>query len=264
MKQKIITQIGSLPYDNIRDAIEYSLEHDIPFLPELPKRGDLMMEYIKNPGQLSCLADFRSAIKGQDTVKIQAIGPVSIVSASMRGYTEKEAIERSYTHIIRILDCIDARRIVLVLDEPSLETACFDFKRAGMTREEYESTGVVSVDRMPLWQEVYHKLKENSDKKISFGIHTCGNADWDELSNLDFIEFISFDASRYSKIFMQHRKRDKSVAWGIRKFDDILLFRDGDLITPPCGLGNSTDEHVCDLTLEMLLHSKEELTRFQK
>ncbi len=33
LKRKIITQVGSLPYDNTDESVEYSLKHDIPFLP---------------------------------------------------------------------------------------------------------------------------------------------------------------------------------------------------------------------------------------
>ena len=43
-KRKIVTQVGSLPYDDVDKAVEYSLRHDIPFLPELPKLGDAMLE----------------------------------------------------------------------------------------------------------------------------------------------------------------------------------------------------------------------------
>ena len=31
-KRQMITQIGSLPYDDVERAVEYSLQHDIPFL----------------------------------------------------------------------------------------------------------------------------------------------------------------------------------------------------------------------------------------
>ena len=59
MQTKIVTQIGSLPYDDVEQAVEYSLRHDIPFLPELPKLGDAMLEYAKEPGKLSCLRRFQ-------------------------------------------------------------------------------------------------------------------------------------------------------------------------------------------------------------
>ena len=55
----IVTQIGSLPYDSVEKAVEYSLRHDIPFLPELPLLGDSMIKYINTPGKLSCLSEFK-------------------------------------------------------------------------------------------------------------------------------------------------------------------------------------------------------------
>ncbi len=59
MKRKVITQIGSIPYQDVKQAVKYSLKHDIPFLPELPKLGDGVLDYIKNPGKLSCLEEFK-------------------------------------------------------------------------------------------------------------------------------------------------------------------------------------------------------------
>jgi len=44
----IITQIGSLPFTDVDAAVNYSLQHDIPFLPELTAMGDWMTEYINN------------------------------------------------------------------------------------------------------------------------------------------------------------------------------------------------------------------------
>lgn len=55
----ITTQIGSLPFTDVDAAVSYSLQHDIPFLPELTALGDGMTEYIKNPGKLSCLEAFK-------------------------------------------------------------------------------------------------------------------------------------------------------------------------------------------------------------
>jgi hypothetical protein len=84
----IVTQIGSLPYDDVGKAVEFSLRHDIPFLPELPKRGDAMMDYIKNPGKLSCLDTFKKRTEGRPAVKVQCIGPATLILA---GYSEDEA-----------------------------------------------------------------------------------------------------------------------------------------------------------------------------
>ncbi|MFC2106560.1 hypothetical protein ACFLS0_07420, partial [Candidatus Bipolaricaulota bacterium] len=56
---KLVTQIGSLPFSDVDRAVAYSLEHEIPFLPELTQRGDAMMKYVKDPGHLSCLDAFK-------------------------------------------------------------------------------------------------------------------------------------------------------------------------------------------------------------
>ncbi|MCQ9207635.1 MAG: hypothetical protein NG740_07135, partial [Omnitrophica bacterium] len=74
---KIITQVGSLPLEDVGEAVNYSLKHDIPFLPELPRRGDAMMEYIKSPGKLSCLAEFKKHTF--EAVKVQCVGPTTLI-----------------------------------------------------------------------------------------------------------------------------------------------------------------------------------------
>ncbi|MHC4680604.1 MAG: hypothetical protein ACYTEK_18110, partial [Planctomycetota bacterium] len=97
----IVTQIGSLPYGDVEKAVEFSLRHDIPFLPELPRLGDAMMDYIKNPGKLSCLETFKRRIEGRHVVKVQCIGPATLILA---GYSEDEAIGRTCQHIEALLD----------------------------------------------------------------------------------------------------------------------------------------------------------------
>ena len=91
-KRQMITQIGSLPYDDVDQAVEYSLRHDIPFLPELPKLGDAMMDYIKQPGSMSCLETFKRKAAGFDVVKIQCLGPATLI---LGGYEFFQAMSRA-------------------------------------------------------------------------------------------------------------------------------------------------------------------------
>jgi hypothetical protein len=274
--QDIITQIGSLPYDNISKAIEYSLKHDIPFLPELPKRGDLMTDYIKHPGKMSCLEEFITATKGYDAVKIQCIGPASIISVTNRKFEEEKSIDVTSTHIIKIANSLDAKKIILFLDEPTLETAGYDYAKDGMTKEVYESMGFIAVDYKRAWENLVERLKAGTDySKIKLGVHTCGNFDWKTLSEIKCIDIISFDTSEYAKVFdaQNFYSHKKNVAWGIKTSDDIQniqnmpIFVYGDLITPPCGLANQ-DIYECEKTLTMLKATKENiiekygLTRF--
>lgn len=202
--RQIITQIGSLPYEDADEAIQYSLRHDIPFLPELPKKGESMFSYIKTPGQLSCLEKFKK--HRFTTIKIQCVGPITLISG---GYAEDEAIARICEHISAIIAGLDAKEIILFLDEPSLGQVGFDFEE--------------------LWTPIFETFEAIP------GVHTCGNMDWDRLFKSE-IEIISFDASRFDITQYPGYRRDKRIAWGVKTMEDVKDFREGDLLTLPCGM----------------------------
>ena len=207
MKNKrIITQIGSLPYEDVGEAVEYSLKHDIPFLPELPKRGDAMLDYIKQPGKLSCLEEFKK--HKFETVKIQCVGPTTLM---LSGYKQDEAILRICEHIAAIMDGLEANDVILFLDEPALGQSGVNFRE--------------------LWEALL------SGFDVVAGVHTCGNMDWDILFASN-IEIISFDASKYDLTNYAKYRSGKRIAWGIEKKEHIKDFQKGDLITLPCGIGS--------------------------
>ncbi len=222
--RKIITQIGSLPYDNVKDAVEYSLRHGIPFLPELPKLGEYMLDYIKKPGTLACLDEFKRH-NFQD-VKIQCIGPATLIR---NGYEEGEAIERTRSHISAILKGLKSKTTILFLDEPSCG-ASFYQKR--------------------LWEETFMGFN------VVKGVHNCGDVKWNEMFDSD-IEIISFDASKYK---ISGSRNGKKIAWGIEKPEDAADFQEGDLITLPCGMSPAKyNEADCERNLEMLLKTSKKL-----
>lgn len=206
-KQGIVTQVGSLPYDDVEKAVAYSLRHDVPFLPELPKLGDAMMEYIKNPGRLSCLETFKKKTKGRPAVKVQCVGPATLMLA---GYSEDEAISRTCQHIEAVLDGLSAENIILFLDEPALGQAGFDFHR--------------------LWAPLFESFD------VTPGVHVCGNMNWDELFNSQ-VRIISFDASQYDITKYPAYRNGKRIAWGIQTRQNVKDFQEGDLLTLPCGMG---------------------------
>jgi len=215
----MITQIGSLPYGNIEKAIQYSLKHDIPFLPELPKLGDSMFDYIKNPGSLSCLDEFKK--QEFNRVKIQCVGPVTLM---LGNYNEDKAIESCYNHIESIMNGLNANEIILFLDEPTLGHAGFNFNQ--------------------YWDAIF------SCFNVTKGIHICNSMDWDKLFDAN-IDIISFDASEYDLTLFPKYRKNKRIAWGIKKLEEIKDFQKGDLITPPCGLFSST-EHECENVFNLL------------
>lgn len=207
MERPKITQIGSLPFTNVSKALDYSLKHDIPFLPELIKLGDGMFDYITHPGELSCLKEFQK--QRYDRVKIQCVGPVTLTTAT--SYSLDEAVSRAYTHIDKIIQGLNAKQTILFLDEPVVGYSGFDFKE--------------------LWEPIF------SSFNVVKGVHICWNMQWDLLFNIG-LDIISFDASEYD-ITHHYKERGERIAWGIKKEADIKDYRPGDLITPPCGLSPS-------------------------
>lgn len=205
IKRKVITQIGSLPYKDVSQAVKYSLKHDIPFLPELPKLGDAMLDYIKHHGKLSCLDEFK---KHQfEIVKIQCVGPATLI---ISGYSQEEALEKICEHISVIIKGLKAREIILFLDEPALGQLGFNFQE--------------------LWAPIFETFK------VIPGVHCCGNMDWDVLFKSPLIEIISFDASQFDITKYPCYRGDKRIAWGIKEAKDVRDFQKGDLLTLPCGM----------------------------
>ncbi|MCI2424474.1 hypothetical protein LM597_01240 [Candidatus Acetothermia bacterium] len=225
----MITQIGSLPFTSVEEAVAYSLAHSIPFLPELPALGDEMLSYIKEPGKLSCRKEFQR--KRFSTVKIQVIGPATLL---FTGYEEDDALLRIYTHIERIIDGLCAEEIILFLDEPALGQAGFDYMR--------------------LWEVIF------SSFQVIRGVHVCGNMQWDMLFSAE-IDIISFDASQYDITQYYQSRQGKRIAWGINSSEQIRDFRIGDLITPPCGLSpRAFTVESCQPTLDLLRRTANRLT----
>ena len=228
-KRKIITQIGSLPLEDVGAAVEYSLKHDIPFLPELPKKGDAMLEYIKSPGKLSCLAEFKK--HKFETVKIQCVGPATLMLA---GFKENETMQRICEHITAIMDCLETKETILFLDEPALGQSGVNFRE--------------------LWQAIF------STFAVTPGAHVCGNMDWDLLFDSN-LKIISFDASQFDITKYSKYRSGKRIAWGVQKKEDIRDFKEGDLITLPCGMGTPLYRpRDCEGRLEKLQKITEEIS----
>lgn len=228
--RKVITQIGSLPFIDVGMAVSYSLFHDIPFFPELPRLGDDFMNYINRPGKMSCLTEFKR--HHFSTVKVQCIGPATLI---MIGCSEDEAVEIIYRHISTILDGLNAKEIILFLDEPALGQAGFNFQDA--------------------WEAIF------SSFPVVCGVHCCGNMDWDILFK-SAIDIISFDASQFDISKYPFYRNGKRISWGIEKREDVSDFQDGDLITLPCGMSPlkyTIDD--CPYKLSKLLQIKESLIK---
>lgn len=221
--KKIVTQIGSLPYKNIDDAIRYSLKHDIPFLPELTTLGDSMLDYAKNPGCLSSMDKLKE--REYETVKVQCVGPITLM---MAGFDESQAQYAIMAHIMGILKGLKAKETILFLDEPAV--------------------GHTGMDYNKQWDLIFGCFD------VIKGVHICGNMQWDHIFKYSNIDIISFDASAYDITLLCKERNGKKIAWGIKKEEDIKSWKDGDLITLPCGMNHKMFKvKDCKKNLKMML-----------
>lgn len=208
-----ITLIGSLPHSKIEEAIWFVFENNIiPCLPELPRLGEEMLDYIKNPGNLTCAPAFKK--RYAPIKKIQCVGTCTLVHAAKMPV--QEANRKIYTHITGLLDGLRADKVILFLDEP-----------------------IISLDCQKLWAGLFEMFdKDPGLNNIILGVHTCNNMNWDQLFSVERLKIVSFDASSYGDSFIRSRKyrNGKAIAWGVQKPEDVKDFQEGDLITPPCGL----------------------------
>lgn len=217
----MITQIGSLPLEEEVAAVDYSFRHDIPFLPELPSRGDDMIKSVADGLEPICTEEFKKMVRKErpDTVKIQAAGPATMIKS---GYEDAIVTALVYAQFRRMLDCLDAQNVIIFLDEPAL--------------------GVYEGNYKAKWHELFSMLRADYiNKNLVFGVHTCGNFQWDQLFAKDSgIDIVSFDASQFNPTayanYAEFRSRGGRLSWGVKKAEDITDYREGDLITLTCGM----------------------------
>lgn len=160
--------------------------------------------------------------------------------------------------------------IILFYDEPYL--AAYGSAFSALYQQETIDTlnlllSETKKQKDEIWQ---HKIN------LKIGIHCCANTDWSLLTSLDELDIISFDAydffenfSLYTQQIKNFVKNQKTIAWGVipntekifsetsdtiieklknfikilsKKSIDINLLTKNLIITPQCGLGNSTEE----------------------
>lgn len=220
------TQIGSLPFTSVDEALDYSFTHSIPFVPDLPAlcEKEFMLSQAQNSRlkayeQLST-REFLNRVNGKKmVVKNQLPGPMVIKRFL------KLSDELSYKIFLNLLE----NRIFL-FSKPSLHTWIFI---------DEPSLGLESFyDIKKLFKALEPYKKEN----ISLAIHYCGKEIL-ETKEWDLDIFLSFDTSCHKLSSF----KGLSLIPGIKKEtaiaeEELLSLK---LVTPPCGLwGHNDPEQV--------------------
>jgi len=213
---KKLTNVGILPYRDVNRAVCYSLKHEIPFFPELPRNGDTLKDYIagKKP---SCLKRFKQ--NKYSTVKIQAFGPVTLMQM---GYSKEKAKYEIKKHLINILEGLDAKEVILFLNELSL-------KKVNSSCEK-------------MWHSIFKEFNTIN------GVYVLNLKCIDDLLKTE-IDIVGFDSKEGITCYKE--RNGKRIAWGAESEKEIFDWRKGDLLMLP--FSSKFKTKCCIKKLEELL-----------
>ncbi len=219
------TGIGSLPYKDIKEAVDFSFKFDIPFLPQLPNLGsqELMINQTKDIGNIACWELFLKELDKRKTkkCKLQVAGPITLKST--------EGILRNVNIMVKEV-FKRCEKMILFIDEPYY---CGEKEKAIIINQ------MISEFHFPF---------------LEIGVHSCNRIDFKNIDVLQ-VDYFSFDMQFGQKEFDIKQK----LCFGISKEFTIdeknhLTNSRDILLTPPCGLANyqhlEAQEMICFLNDE--------------
>jgi hypothetical protein len=206
------TGVGSVPFDNISDAMHFVKECTIPYLPELKQEN--MLTLLDNPLYFE-QENWKTFVKEVQTfklVKVQITGPLTYQYFKKKFDHYEEKLIKAFDRIKNDLQNIP---FILILDEPCL---------------------IKSSDRSKL------KIVLDLLKYPEIGIHCCDHFKFSDVVNLP-VKYLSFDASLFTdeNLFELHKHFSLIIGANTDAMSRIcdIPFKDY-LISPPCGLKKLT------------------------
>lgn len=199
-----ITGIGSLPYQDFHEALQYSLKHDLPFFPQILSIHGNMIEQVKNMN-FQFLEDFLNHLRKLKITryKIQIAGP-NTTSLSMSHY---ETIIEDFLKESQDLE------ILLCFDEPTFVNS----KIIDSLVKKYQT--------------------------IDFAIHCCNRIDSNlaKIMNESEVRYISYDAI-LNKDILKLFPNKEIILGCVSPLDDQFISIDKlevSMISATCGLAHS-------------------------
>lgn len=208
--------IGSLPHHSSHDAVNFSLRHSMPFLPQMTSLGEHMVSQALSTKDLlekySALENFTEKILEKKIIdfKIQIAGPQTC----------------------NVNDTI-------ILKEINKFLKYF---------EKYNLQPIVFIDE-PVFSQNSEQLKNIFDElrnlNIVSGFHSCAKFNWNLTEPLNF-DYLSFDLG----VMSARPESRKNLVTGIPPFSKKLEVS-GEWISSSCGLAMFT-EGECEMILKNL------------
>jgi methionine synthase II (cobalamin-independent) len=215
------TGIGSVPFDNIIDAMSFVKKCTIPYLPELKQEN--MLTLLENPlyFEQENWQTFVREAQNFNLVKVQLPGPLTykFIKKELIYYTRK--LQHAFERIKNDLKNIP---FMLIIDEPCL----------------------LKTNERSILTETLNLLNYSE-----IGIHCCDHFKIADVNNLP-IKFLSLDVSLFSDQDLIDLHRKFSLIIGANKISLPRIYAldlPNILISPPCGLKNITQVDIAEIII---------------
>lgn len=124
----LTTGIGSVPFRNLRDAMDYVFEFSVPYLPEMPG-ADFMQRTLnmaggKLPVELPSFAA-EVARRRLPQAKLQMAGPLTLKYFQSEGWKKigQKGFREAVLKLIRAMRAETSAELCLFFDEPAIDSA---------------------------------------------------------------------------------------------------------------------------------------------
>lgn len=233
----LITGIGSLPFTDIDQALEYSLQHDLVFLPQLPQLNENEMMVIQALDDTfesyACFESFVNfaIMNNLKKVKLQLAGPITC------SLVTEQSIDNIVSQLLlKVEDMIRPFwehdiDVIFFIDEPML---------------------FVNIDSS-LQETMKNFITELKKKDLLVGLHCCSNPDWSPILQLGF-DYLSFDTNLSyvdlveSGLLEIYKNQGGKVIFGLDPRVPVKIdLQLADYISFSCGMGSLTHEDAYDI-----------------
>lgn len=228
----LITGIGSLPFTEIEQALEYSFQHDLPFLPQLPQLNEDEMMVTQSLDDsfetYACYEPFLNHIIHRQIkkVKMQIAGPVtcSVIAEEPIEIVIPQLLAKIEDMVAPFLE--QGIEVLFFIDEPML---------------------FVNFEG-PLQLQLKNFVMQMKAKGIQVGLHCCSNPEWGPIlgMNLDYLSFdaqVSYPDLVESGMLETFKAQGGKVILGLDpKSNNSFDLKLADYLSYSCGMGTLSHE----------------------
>lgn len=240
-----LTHVGSLPFKDLDQALDFTFQFDLPVLPSLPQvDSNFFMDKEIFSFTQSTQEDFIphgeklffKRLKGQ--FKYQNIGPISFTHTQKK-YDFNSSLKILGNLYSKLFKRWSDKDFIFIFDEPLYFMASDDEKRAAIG--------------------FYQNLMEMFPK-IQFGLHCCSKLNRLDLEKLSFFNYLNIDLHLYQSSDIPSDQENVFKMAAVLDFKDLADINEDlqdkvvtycQFLTPTCGLALTNEANINSIFNEL-------------